>query len=83
MAQQLAGKRIAFLATDTLTSFPSIRTDVRNAGGEWVDREVLVENGIVTSRKPDDLPAFCGKLVEEIAEGVHAERTVGAGTATT
>ena len=67
----------------TLTSFPSIRTDVRNAGGEWVDREVVVDNGLVTSRSPNDLPAFCAKLVEEIAEGVLAGRTVGAGTTTT
>jgi deglycase len=56
----------------TLTSWPSIQTDIRNAGGEWVDREVVVDQGLVTSRKPDDLPAFCSKLVEEVAEGVHA-----------
>jgi protease I len=55
-----------------LTSFPSVRTDVRNAGGNWVDEEVVVDQGLVTSRKPDDLPAFCDKMIEEFAEGVHA-----------
>ena len=64
----------------TLTSYPSIRTDVRNAGGNWVDREVVVDQGLVTSRSPDDLPAFCSKLVEEIAEGVHAGQRAAAGT---
>jgi len=59
----------------TLTSFPSIKTDVTNAGGDWVDEEVVVDGGLVTSRKPDDLPAFCGKLVEEIAEGFHDRQT--------
>ncbi len=58
-----------------LTSFPSLRTDIRNAGGEWVDEEVCVDGGLVTSRNPDDLPAFCSKLVEEIAEGRHARQT--------
>ena len=64
----------------TLTSFPSLRTDIRNAGGTWVDEEVHVEAGLVSSRKPDDLDAFCAKAIEEIAEGVHAEQraaTVG------
>jgi protease I len=55
----------------TLTSWPSLRTDIRNAGGEWVDQEVVVDRGLVTSRKPDDLPAFCAKLVEELAAGPH------------
>jgi deglycase len=54
-----------------LTSWPSLQTDLRNAGAEWVDQEIVVDGGLVTSRKPDDLPAFCGKLVEEIAEGKH------------
>src|SRR4051794_33096124 len=56
----------------TVTSWPSLQTDIRNAGGEWVDEEVVVDEGLVTSRKPDDLPAFNEKLVEEIAEGKHA-----------
>ena len=54
-----------------LTSWPTLQTDIRNAGGEWVDEEVVVDDGIVTSRKPDDIPAFGAKLVEEIAEGPH------------
>ncbi|MFC4002102.1 type 1 glutamine amidotransferase domain-containing protein [Prauserella oleivorans] len=55
-----------------MTSWPSLQTDLRNAGAEWVDEEVVVDEGLVSSRKPDDLPAFCSKLVEEIAEGAHA-----------
>jgi protease I len=55
----------------TITSFPSLRTDIENAGGTWVDEEVHVDSGLVSSRNPDDLPAFCAKLVEEIAEGEH------------
>jgi protease I len=62
-----------------LTSWPSLKTDIRNAGGEWVDQEVVVDNGLVTSRKPDDLPAFCAKAVEEFAEGRHERQGVGAG----
>jgi protease I len=56
----------------TLTSWPSIQTDIKNAGGNWVDEEVHVDQGLVTSRKPDDLPVFCAKLVEEVCEGAHA-----------
>ncbi len=55
----------------TLTSFPSLQTDIRNAGGTWVDEEVHVDRGLVTSRKPDDIPAFNKKLIEEFAEGRH------------
>jgi protease I len=55
-----------------VTSWPSLQTDIRNAGGEWIDEEVVVDNGLVTSRKPDDLPAFTKKIVEEFFEGKHA-----------
>jgi protease I len=58
----------------TVTSWPSLRTDIRNAGGNWVDQEVVVEDGLVTSRKPNDLPAFNAKIVEEFAEGRHAKQ---------
>jgi protease I len=54
-----------------LTSWPTLRTDTRNAGGVWVDRDVVVDSGLVTSRKPDDIPAFNAKMIEEFAEGVH------------
>jgi protease I len=62
----------------TLTSWPSLQTDLRNAGAEWVDEEVHVDNGLVSSRKPDDLPAFCAKMIEEIAEGEHEGQKVPA-----
>jgi protease I len=55
----------------TLTSWPSLQTDIRNAGGNWVDKEVVVDGGLITSRKPDDIPAFCEKMIEEITEGSH------------
>ncbi|MFC0029305.1 type 1 glutamine amidotransferase domain-containing protein [Micromonospora chaiyaphumensis] len=55
----------------TITSWPSLRTDLTNAGANWVDQEVVTDNGLVSSRKPDDLPAFCDKIVEEFAEGRH------------
>jgi protease I len=58
----------------TVTSWPSLKTDIENAGGTWVDKEIVVDRGLFTSRKPDDLPAFCAKLVEEVAEGVHADQ---------
>lgn len=61
------------------TSYPSIRTDMENAGAEWVDEEVVVHNGLVTSRSPDDLDAFCEKLIEEIGEGRHEQRQVAVG----
>jgi protease I len=64
-----------------VTSWPSLKTDIRNAGGSWVDEELVVDQGVVTSRKPDDLPVFCDNLIEHIAEGrfertrVHAPAT--------
>ncbi len=60
----------------TITSWPSLKTDIRNAGGNWVDEEVHVDEGLVSSRNPDDLPAFCDKVVEEIAEGRHEEQAL-------
>jgi protease I len=57
-----------------LTSWPTLQTDIRNAGGNWVDQEVVVDGGLVTSRKPDDIPAFCAKMIEEFAEGKHAQQ---------
>jgi protease I len=62
----------------TVTSWPTLQTDIRNAGGNWVDKEVVVDQGLVTSRKPDDIPAFNKKLIEEIHEGKHAGRRVSA-----
>jgi protease I len=59
----------------TLTSWPSLKTDIENAGGNWVDEEVVVDEGLVTSRKPEDLQAFCAKVIEEFAEGKHAAQT--------
>jgi protease I len=62
-----------------VTSWPSLQTDIRNAGGSWVDEEVVVDSGLVTSRKPDDLPAFNSKIVEEFAEGVHQKQAAKTG----
>jgi protease I len=59
----------------TMTSWPTLQTDLRNAGVTWVDEEVVVDNGLVTSRRPDDLPAFNAKLVEEFAEGRHEKQS--------
>jgi protease I len=59
----------------TMTSYPSLRTDLRNAGATWVDEEVVVDAGLVTSRTPDDLPAFNAKVIEEIGEGPHEDQT--------
>jgi protease I len=65
----------------TLTSWPSLRTDLENAGAHWVDEEVHVDEGLVTSRRPDDLPAFNAKIVEEFAEGLHAGQKISVGVA--
>lgn len=61
-----------------VTSWPSVKTDLKNAGANWVDQEVVTDQGIVTSRKPDDIPAFAEKLIEEIGEGTHTHRTTQA-----
>jgi len=66
-----------------VTSYETIQTDLKNAGADWVDQEVVVDNGLVTSRKPDDLPAFNRKLIEEIAEGRHASRAMAGAAAST
>jgi protease I len=58
-----------------MTSYETIQTDLKNAGAQWVDQEVVVDNGLVTSRNPDDLPAFNAKLIEEIAEGIHPRQS--------
>ena len=58
----------------TMTSWPTLQTDLKNAGAKWVDQEVVVDQGLVTSRKPDDIPAFNRKMIEEFAEGVHGGR---------
>jgi protease I len=63
----------------TLTSWPSVQTDIRNAGGRWVDEEVHTDQGLVTSRQPADLPAFCRKMIEEFREGVHARQAAATG----
>ena len=65
----------------TITSWPSLKTDLINAGARWVDQEVVVDNGLVSSRKPQDIPAFNRKMIEEIAEGKHQRQPVGAAAA--
>jgi protease I len=64
-----------------VTSYPSLKTDLRNAGADWVDEEVVTDQGVVTSRTPEDLPAFNAKMVEEFAEGTHQRATASASTA--
>ena len=65
--------------TGAYTAREHIQTDVKNAGGNWVNQEVMVDNGLVTSRKPDDIPAFNRKMIEEFCEGKHASQTQVAG----
>ncbi|MGH2356659.1 MAG: type 1 glutamine amidotransferase domain-containing protein [Candidatus Limnocylindria bacterium] len=65
-----------------LTSYPSLRTDLRNAGAEWVDEEVVVDQGLVTSRTPKDIPAFNAKMLKEFAEGIHARGVAATGSVT-
>jgi len=62
----------------TMTSWPTVGTDLRNAGANWVDKEVVVDGGLVTSRKPDDIPAFNKKMIEEFVEGKHAKQAQSA-----
>jgi protease I len=62
----------------TLTSWPSLKTDLSNAGATWLDREVIMDNGLVTSRKPDDIPAFNQKMIEAFAEGKHRHQNAAA-----
>lgn len=66
----------------TLTSYASVKRDLQNAGANWVDREVVVDNGLVTSRQPDDIPAFNAKMIEEFHEGIHAKAIGGAASRT-
>ncbi|EDL56520.1 type 1 glutamine amidotransferase domain-containing protein [Gimesia maris] len=66
-ADVVSGRRV--------TSWPSLKTDLKNAGATWVDEECVCDEGLVTSRNPDDLPAFCSKMLEEFAEGKHAKQT--------
>jgi len=61
-----------------MTSWPSLKTDLTNAGANWADEEVVVDNGLITSRKPDDLPAFNRKMIEEFAEGKHSGQRIAA-----
>jgi protease I len=63
----------------TVTSWPSLKTDLTNAGANWVDRQVVTDQGLVTSRKPDDIPAFSDKMIEEIAEGKHSREFAQSG----
>lgn len=70
-----------FVKGKKMTSWPSLQTDLQNAGANWVDEEVVVDNGLVTSRKPDDIPAFNKKMIEEFAEGKHMRNGVMAGSA--